>query len=227
MKKTVKILILGLIILQSGCKKEPKPNPIYHKLRMNEAKDYIWAKPGSYWIYKNTKTNELDTWSCNGFYYDSFIVKGTEDYARHITLDFDYLRTSKHSTYYNWIYDDKTTTFIPETFKTYFFGIDRTCKSGLISPYHYPYYFDLFSGSGSSITSYLGMDTILNIQNKIYNNIVKFKIIPDDIWYPDDYLGPIKYPNAIYYWAKDVGLVKRENLTENFSWELIEYNIIK
>lgn len=50
----------------------------------------------------------------------------------------------------------------------------------------------------------------------------------DYIWYPRNYTPiEMKYPRAIYYWAKDVGLVKRENTKETYSWELIKYNIIK
>ena len=58
------LLILMLII---GCDKDPSkpgyqskpPKPEYYRIKMNEElKSYLWSKPGSYWIYKNTKTLE-------------------------------------------------------------------------------------------------------------------------------------------------------------------------
>ena len=30
-----------------------------------------------------------------------------------------------------------------------------------------------------------------------------------------------------YYFAKNIGLIKRENIDDNEVWELIDYNIVK
>ncbi len=48
--------------------------PEYYRFKLGEAKDYLWAKPGSYWIYKNTLNGALDTQTCTYFYFDSFTV---------------------------------------------------------------------------------------------------------------------------------------------------------
>jgi hypothetical protein len=80
------------------------------------------------------------------------------------------------------------------------------------------------SGTGSSYTSYIGMDSTLTIQGKTYQNVAKFDIDKDDIW--EEKLNCIR-SNNIYYWAKDVGLIKKQSMSCSYSWELIEYNIIK
>jgi len=213
--------------------KDKDPNPEYYKIRMStEVKSYLWSNVGSYWIYKNTKTNELDTQQCISFKYDSLITKGTESYSKHITIEYDRIRKYIYSSYNKWTIFDNTGHYTPDS--RYFNNgrtiLDRNISGeGIIVPFFHHFSTEGGSGTGSSFTKFITKDTTLTIQNKIYHDVVKFEIDQDDIWYPDEYLGPIefKYPKSIYYWAKGVGLVKKENLKENYSWELIEHHIIK
>jgi hypothetical protein len=49
--------------------------PENYRFELGELKSYLWAKPGSYWIYKNTKTGDLDTQICTGFYLILLLVR--------------------------------------------------------------------------------------------------------------------------------------------------------
>ena len=205
------------------------PKPEYYTFRMTEVKDYVWFKPGSYWIYKNTKNNLLDTVTCTGFYYDSVTIKGTYDYSKHITLNYDRLEITTYSSHYKWYYRDWSGNTTPDApnFKKNRFLMDRTCPSGLLVPFFYPLDIGGFSGTGSSVTQLKSVEETLNIENEMYFKVAQFEIDSDDIWYSDTTSNLIRYPKTRYYWAKNVGLVKRENVSENYSWELIEHHIIK
>lgn len=232
------LLILMLII---GCDKDPSkpgyqvkpPKPEYYRIKMNEElKSYLWSNLGSYWIYKNTKTGDLDTHIIRSFYFDSILVKGTELHTKHITIYYDYLSKSYYSTFDKKYFYDYSNYNSPnaESFNN---GRNLLTKEGngsLIQPFYYP--FEITNqpgaGTGSTNTSFIEMNGTLSIQNKTYHHVAKFEIDRDNLWYPRDFTPiELKYPRAIYFWAKNVGLVKRETKKENYSWELIEYNIIK
>ncbi len=59
------LTLLGVLFVFQGsrCKPDPpKPHPtIRRSFYLGGVKDYLYFKPGSYWIYKNTVTNEIDT----------------------------------------------------------------------------------------------------------------------------------------------------------------------
>jgi len=230
MKINIKFIALSLFmcLIFAACIKEPKPKaPQFYRVKINdELKSYLWSKAGSYWIYKNTKTGDLDTQVCNGFRYDSTTVKGTESYSKHITIFYDYLSKSYYSSftkktfYYNsgYKFPNATTLYLENN------KITLDGNGSVITPLVYPFIIGTGSDNGSSITTYKGMDSTLIIQGKTYFNVAKFEIDKDDIW--EEKLNCIR-SNNIYYWAKDVGLVKKESKTCTYSWELIKYNIIQ
>ncbi len=225
-------MLLGLVnFLNNGCK--PKDcheiggcAEEYYRIRIKEPKSYLWALPGSYWIYKNTKTGDLDTQTCIGFLYDSVKVRGDQPNSSFITIEYDVLRRTIKSSFNQWNYSDGNGPNSPnfENFNSGRIILHRIASntSGEISPFFYPFNDGDATSNGSSATISKGMDTSLIVQGNTYYNVAKFDIDMDDIWYSTN-----QYPNAIYYWAKDVGLIKRWNKSENYSWELIDYKIIK
>ncbi|NQW42843.1 MAG: hypothetical protein HQ463_05370 [Bacteroidetes bacterium] len=237
LKQTLQKLFLLIVIIQlancknKDCHEDGTCAAEFYRIRINEeVRSYIWSKPGSYWIYKNTATNELDTQVCTAFAFDSVVKRGTENHTKHITIEYDRIRRYIQSSYNQWVYYDRTSENTPNGSS---FNNGRTILirevggEGSIYPFFYQFNIGDIDGNGSSYTTYKGMDATLTIQGKNYTNVARFDIDSDDIWYPDDHPIQTRYPNALYYWAKDVGLVKRENKSENYSWELIEQNIIK
>jgi hypothetical protein len=182
--------------------------------------------PGSYWIYKNTQTGDLDTQTVLSFYFDSLISRGSEPYSRHITIKYDKLQRTIKSSFNNWIYYDETSRYFADAtpLKGLFYALGREATGGYISAFHYPFNNDLFSGTGAEKISFMGIDTVLEIQEKTYFNVVKFDVDLDAIW---EMKLNCKRPNTIYFWAKGVGLVKKQMNRCNYSWELVAYNIIK
>ncbi len=220
-----------------GCDKDPSkpgyqgkpPKPEYYRIKMNEElKSYLWSKPGSYWIYKNTKTGDLDTHIINGFYFDSILVKGIYPYSKHRTIYYDYLSKSFYSTFIKRFFYEYTRTFNPQATDLYITSNDLTREGNgsvnhpLVHPFLIPK--ESNSGTGSSYAAYIGMDSTLTIQGKTYHNVAKFDIDSDGVW---SKTYPYTTTGSKYYWAKDVGLVKRTATHRDENWELIEYNIIK
>jgi hypothetical protein len=220
-----------------GCDKDPSkpgyqgkpPKPEYYRIKMNEElKSYLWSKPGSYWIYKNTKTGDLDTHIINGFYFDSILVKGIYPYSKHRTIYYDYLSKSFYSTFIKRFFYEYTRTFNPQATDLYITSNDLTREGNgsvnhpLVHPFLIPK--ESNSGTGSSYAAYIGMDSTLTIQGKTYHHVAKFDIDSDGVW---SKTYPYTTTGSKYYWAKDVGLVKRTATHRDENWELIEYNIIK
>jgi hypothetical protein len=228
------LLILMLII---GCDKDPSkpgyqgkpPKPEYYRIKMSEdLKSYLWSNIGSYWIYKNTKTGDLDTHIIRSFYFDSILVKGNQLRTQHITVYYDYLSKSFYSTFIKSFFYDYSNYNSPnaESFNN---GRNLLTKEGngsFIQPFYYPFQFTSVpgAGTGSSNTTYIGMDSTLTIQGKTYYNVAKFDIDSDGVW---SKTYPYTTTGSKYYWAKDLGLVKRTATHRDENWELIEYNIIK
>src|SRR5690606_33183024 len=74
----LKYLFLSLIIsiVINSCRKKEcwetgECTPIHYDFNLDSIKDYFHAEKGSYWIYLNTKTNELDTHICTGYLLDT------------------------------------------------------------------------------------------------------------------------------------------------------------
>ncbi len=224
------LILVYLILSNFGCK--PKDchkdgscaadNRVYP---LGEAKNYLCFNKGSYWIYKNTKTGDLDTQVCEAYLLDNIVKKGSFNNTKHITVRYEQMSRTISSSFNDCNYYDNTSGYNPDAIS---FGIERTIlirnssKIGTIGAYFYPFVENENYGTGSNVTTCIGLDSTLIVQGKTYYNVAKFDIDQDDIWY-----NFASYPNAVYYWAKDVGLIKRWNKSENYSWELIEYNIIK
>ncbi len=224
MKKLINILFLTSIMLQNSCKKDPDPEPVHHFLKLGNFVDYVWAKPGSYWIYKNTKTYELDTHFCNAFKFDTVTATGRYKDTRHITVTYERIRRNIYSTFNKWNIYDKTIDFPPQTqaYSGYNY-IDRNVSGeGIITAFIMPFTKGIVFGNGSSNTTVIDTIPSLTLNNKTYYDVVKFDIDLDSQW---ENTPP--YKTSIYYWAKDVGLIKKTSKLDNYSWELIEYNIIK
>jgi hypothetical protein len=236
MKTIVSLLLVSIIFIFNACKdkdctKDGSCPPQFYRFELGEAKSYLWALPGSYWIYKNTKTGDLDTQVCISLFVDTITVKGKQDFSRFKTVTYDKLYRTIHSSFNDWNYVDVTGNPGVDgiSFKNeYRIIIDRQVSDeGIITPFFYPFQTGTYSGNGSSNTECKGMDSTMQLQGKTYFNVAKFEIDMDNIWYPNDHPVATRYPNANFYWAKDVGLIKRENKSENYSWELIDYYIVK
>ncbi len=225
-----KILCLfSLIVWSSACKDrnvDCKSNGTcpeeYYKFYLGEAKNYLWAGKGSYWIYKNSKTGELDTQTvtyCKTYWLNA---RGTQNSTRHINVDYEVLSRGIYSSFNQWTYEDRTGGVSPDGISfngTYRLILDRLVASQSINT---PFFMPFIKGAYSGYTLCSNSDTTININSKNYTNVKVFTIDMDFIWEPK--LNCIR-PNTYYYWVKDIGLVKKLMKTCNYSWDLIDYKI--
>lgn len=232
--KTLTNLLLCMILFQINCKDrhtdcydEGTCPPENYRYKLGGLKNYIWANTGSYWIYKHSKTGELDTQTVTSFYFDSAVSRGTEDYSKHITIKYDVLSRVIKSTAYNLTFSDNTSGYeanaTPLT-KDSTFNLKRYAGGfQLMWVLCYPFVKDKFAGNGASFVKFKSMDSTMVVQGKTYFDVAKLDIDFDVF----DEKGCQYIPVTTYYWAKNVGLIKKTVNNCNFSWELIEYNIIK
>lgn len=222
-------LLFVVMLLSNGCKpkdckKDGSCAEEYYRTRIGGLKNYLYALNGSYWIYKNTKTAELDTQTCISFYYDSIKVRGTLNYSKFKVIEYDRIGRTIYSSYYKTSVVDYTLDYSPDS-RSFNNGVIILTRKiygvGTADPLIYPFQNGIVTGNGSSVTEFKGLDSTLIIQGKTYYSVAKFDIDVDHTW--DDF----SHSGGIYYWAKDVGIVKHTHKDGNYSWELIDYHIIK
>ncbi len=226
----IKIFVIGClaILFYNGCKPKDCHDDgtcaeDYRRMPLGEAKNYLYALPGSYWIYKNTLTGDLDTQTCTGFICDTIISKG-EDLAKYITIEYERIRKTSFSSFNHLEYYDETRGYnasAPRDLETIF---NRWSGGNNIQPFFHPFIINTNTGNGASTTTCKGLDSALIIQGKLYKNVAIFNIDLDGVVEIN-----CKHPAIVttYYWSKDVGLVKKTIKDCNYSWELIEHKIIK
>jgi hypothetical protein len=226
--------IAGIIVFCSSCDKDPtrsglqlkKPKPVNIKFTLGEARDYLWGRPGSYWIYKDSATGTLDTQVVTEMQFNTQVVRGATEKTKHMTVEFDKLKRVVYSSFHQKSFTDETPDSSPDQpfFNGTFRAVLMRTGAGRFVPFFHPFKMNAWGGGATSTFTYcIGIDTAFQIQNKPYAHICMFETYIDYSWTntPPYFLGT-------YYWAKDIGLIKtvyEKEIREN--WELIEYNIVQ
>jgi hypothetical protein len=214
------------IFLFNSCKKPKKP--IYYSNPLGEAKEYLWANLGSYWIYQNDKTGELDTQTIIAAKNYWKKRTGTRESTKHITIEYEYLIRQIYSTYNKWKYDDMTAEYNPDASRTQKVIVNRDAYgapgSGQTNPFRHPFVLNDRGGSGVSITTCTNTDTTIILNGKAHEHIAVFRVFLSGI---DERKTNCLNPTILYYWEKDIGLIKKDMTKCGYSWDLIDYNIIK
>ena len=232
MKGSHKILLALLFVdmlLSNGCK--PKDchedgtcAEDYRRMPLGEAKNYLYALPGSYWIYKNSASGDLDTQVCVGFICDTVIRKGTRNDTKHITVEYERIRRSIESSFNNCSYYDITGFYNPDAIRPLKTALERNASnSGSNFIFLHPFEIGSNGGDGFSTSTCKGVDSSMVVQGKTFYYVAKIDIDLDTVEEKDCQ----KILSTTYYWAKDIGVIKKVINNCNYSWELIDYNIIK
>ena len=220
------LLVLTFMACEVDCRKRGNCPAEYYRNDLGEAKDYLWAAKGSYWIYKNSKTGELDTQTCMSSKTYWLNVRGSYKETQHITIDYEVLTRSIYSSYNNWVYYDKTTGHNPDAISfTDYKKLGREVSGeGVNIPFAFPFLIGKGGSNGSSSTTCTNADTNMLVNGILYEHVVVFDINIDPIW--ENKLFCVR-PNTRYFWAKNVGLIKKEMNRCGYSWDLIESQILK
>ncbi|HEY1045591.1 MAG TPA: hypothetical protein VGF79_04075 [Bacteroidia bacterium] len=211
---------------KGDCHKHDTCDPIHYKLNIDIGFDYFIFKKNSYWIYKDTKTGAIDTQTCLGYRIDTVFHKGEYEPRNNISIEYPRYYSQLYSSYYKWYiyqetgphYADDPGITDPKVILT------RYVQSGLVVCFFNPFNKDFITGTGSHSCKLIGFDSTFVLQGKTYENVAKFFIDRDNTWGND----PSNTDASVnYYWAKGVGLIKKESTNNSGNWELIEYNIIQ
>ena len=226
MKKLYLLFALSLagVFIFNSCNKdddfEAKDWPI-----PQEVLDYFYFNQGSYWVFENDKTGDKDTltvssrrkyWinGSNGDKYeqaDVYINSSLDGYTYHY-----YVMTQASA---GCIRDAKN---------------NRPCYSMLCSKYksgnyvgeslNFVYPFQISYSGYAAAPSYNSTFTVEDSKDTLTLNSRKFfKILIFSI--KKSVVNQKK--DIKFYWAKDAGIIKKENITDSQTWNLIDYRIIK
>ena len=225
MKIPYKLLAIALLTLSLSCCRRDDDQPMQHHtlLLPQEVKDYLLFKPGTYWVYQNNKTQELD--SVYVVSVDTAIYN-TIDEENNISLDYEYfhLRTYSnyeqyYTNYFMWV--PFATNAIKSTYR-HTIKRDRTKPGDFVGE---TFFFvssneigniGYQNGSGGTLILLDKKDTLLNS-----NPFSDVYIYENNIDVSEN------HNHTKYYIAKNFGIIKKEFVNKGEAWELIRYNIVK
>lgn len=219
--------ILFISICLTGCqkckKKQPEPDLGFSAPVNTDLYAYAYFKPGTYWVYQDSISGILDS------VYITFANKGTytngdaevaQGYYRGTFSWFscDAISSYDHYKYQNWMdqsYEVTSNTPLVKRVK-----IQTPISS---------------SGGGTNIniaivptgkTLYVQLDyvtyqyyySVFSVKSQMFSATQKWTNYGSNC--DDD-------QNTNYYIAKNIGIVRREQLDSNRTWNLIRYNIVQ
>jgi len=232
LKLTLIILLLNVLAATYSCGPEPI-EPIKKTelgfLPLGEVKDYVFFKPGTWWVYKNTRTGEYDSILVTYSLLDT-IEQNSE--WRHFTNEvFDVESKSLTNGYSYSLYMRSLSAEGPDFTWLCAPTLERgNPYEGDIDPFYYP--FDRLKNKKGDYEAYcLTVKDTMTINYKMYKDVAIFYIKSNGT----EPL-PLKHKPEKYYWAKNYGIIKKELFDSKFwgdtsiiyhSWQLINSNIIQ
>jgi hypothetical protein len=212
-----------------SCKREPEPQKYLGNYPLGEVKDYLYFKPGSYWVYECDSTGELD----------SQVIRSIDTPWFHLGyIDYQLLMYNRESIPFR----TKFNTYYPTVISPYCEKCQRGFRNvlNIVSPFgsatdcvfYYPFDSTIAGGGGSSPTYYKGYLDSLQVLGKWYKDVRVFQV---------QYAGGFVEPRIktwgdgqiTYYWAKNIGVVRVHvwtkkdgfDTTFKFNWNLKRYFI--
>lgn len=225
-------IILVLLTYTCSCRKDPpKPHPNIDKgtYYLGEVKDYLYFKPGSYWVYHNTVTDQYDT--ITQISIDTSMKECSEDlpdgvyYARY--TDLKYVQ-------YSSLLNRKLmhSTRIPAA-HNFGYTINRTYLDD-IYPIDYEIFIYPFHKPEDTNTTYssrplkFGEKYLFHSGTFQFDSAVQLRVF-DLGFQPRSTITRNGIIKADHYWAKGYGLVKIDVFSFSpqtwETWELTDYKI--
>jgi len=237
--KYIQLIALALLLLMPACNKEKQKVPIVLNNYLEDVADYFCFKVGTYWIYQNDMTGEVDSQWVTGLQRYQTTQKGTEEYSKHITLNSEVFQLNIASNFVDgyggksrWEvygigpspngYPTVTMGYLVEKRKIHpTFG---TIQDVFVKPY---YTSDKHSVYQSAlITNY-------ELNGFVYDTVRVFKVRNDGVFQESKItVGP---SNSDYYYAKKNGLIKvyvqgfkeLDRTPLNQTWSVIRKKIVQ
>ena len=227
--KTYHIMVLTIAIVSTtlySCKPDkPDPGPTdLGFFGLGEAKDYVYFKKGTWWVYQNTRTKEYDTLEV---YFNLLDTLEATSKNWHFTNELFDVKSKSLTTghIYNFYERSAAVETIEQPDGFLVPNMERyNPYEGQLEPFYYPFNYKNYNYC-------LSIKDTMIIKSNIYHNVAIFYIKSDE----HEPL-PLKHNAAKYYWAKKNGLIKKELFKSNFygdtstlyhAWNLINSNIIQ
>lgn len=232
MKLNVFLLSLTVLLcVQTACNRDCHKNrtcaPVHYKFNLDSIKSYIWAEKGSYWIYKDTKTGDLDTNICVDYALDTLYDKGTYEYSNNISIEYQRMYITVWSTKYRWNlywYTNLLNADQHNLDENFTMKYTKEVRGALCNCLFVPFDKNYIGGGPASPSYYIEELPQLEVQGKTYYHVQKIQVFNDGTWGPTP---NYKSPKVMYYWVKDIGVIKRESENNTGNWELIDYDIVR
>jgi len=225
--------LIGFFIFQicifENCKQEnDPPAKDLGFFSLGEAKDYVFFKPGTWWVYQNTRTGLKDSINVQYSILDTLESSGKK--WRFLDEVF-YVQSKSSSTgHYYFFYQRKGTAAVTEPVKKVLPLLERRDPfEGDINCFYFP--FDAYPNQSGSVSIFLNKQDTMVMNGKIFKDVAIFYLTNDNTE-PE----PLKRNPAKYYWAKNYGLIRKDLFDGKFmgdtsklyySWKLINSKIIQ
>lgn len=236
------IVLASLLTLASNCKKDKKKDPVTIEYKLGDCKNYMYFKVGTYWVYQNDVTNEIDSQWVSFSTIDQSTQHGDEDYSKHITLIQETLWTFIASNFVDgWGRQNKFEIYTSGQnvnaypYPTSAYQFEKSKKNSSSSHSNTVYYQPLnlcpkkncFYYYDTTLTNY-------SLNGFTYDTVRVFRVNGDAVFQESNQLT-IGGGKSDYYYAKNIGLIKvfhdsyhTDNKTPyKQSWNLIRKNIIQ
>jgi hypothetical protein len=206
MKKAL-LLALVPLLMATTCNKKEKQYPTYYMDQ--EFKDYTLFKVGSYWVYQDSATKQIDS----VYLYKQEIT--INDRRKIVDYNYQDVFENLYTSYYNdTIFRNGGAKLKGDT-QSYCAYFEGMLTSFINAPY-------LYFGSANEGTTfyhdgnliYLKFNDIITIGNTSYSNVKIFELIKES------------YPLQIkkIFHAKHKGVIRKE-LFNGQVWNLIRYHV--
>ena len=233
-------ICLPLLLLLGACKPDKPKDPITITYKLGEVKDYMVFKPGTYWVYQNDITGEIDSQWVTSSQVGEYSQKGTEEYSRHITLKQEFFEMSIATNFIDGYGDNprwkvsswgQKVNAYPSPDYAYVARKTKTANKtgGTAEVYRKPYY------TTSNFSVYqINLLTNYELNGATYDTVRVFRVGAD--WcFPQSKIPSLDGGNSDYYYAKNVGVIKIYNpsyrvsdgVPLNQTWSLIRKNIVQ
>ena len=225
------LLVVACIPFLNGCKPDDPASMAWTRYEyLDEARDYIYFKTGTWWVYKNVQDGRLDTLEVFSSSIDTLKLTGNgntmyfekiewKDQSRMDSYNYQFHRNfppplveglETNETVWMWYFISK---FKPGNYK------------GETNIFTYPFTKEVVNNGSPHETKMLDDIDTITIQGDFYTDVKHFDISDDQGFIWDDFNR--SGGHVQYYFAPKVGIIKKEQMTKNTSWELIESHILQ
>ena len=230
------VALLGL----GSCKPEKPKDPITITYKLGEVANYMVFKQGTYWVYENDVTGEIDSQWVTSCQVGQYTQKGTEAYSSHITLIQDFFEMNIATNFIDGYGDNprwKVSSWGQKVnaFPTpdYAYITRKTKKAnntgGTAAVYGRPYY-----TSDKKEVYQINLLTNYELNGAVYDTVRVFRVGADRA-FPQSKIPSGSSAKSDYYYAKNIGLIKIYNTSFrvsdgvplNQTWSLIRKKIIQ